>query len=233
MEAAQAAIDAAKSAKTLPRHTFSGVVEHALAHIEEAAVHHMPAEQQRWYAVKIFERDEKVLEQLQLKPDLLSHIEQDIRAAEEECDDDAESIITNERYGYIASLMESCYRKKKAGMLTTSDKIDRVVTNRWAALPIFAAVMFVVYFLSVSTVGAWATDWANDGVFGDGWHLFGIGSAAYEEAAEAYVEPGAIKDAFEAAAEAAELDPAEAKALTPTADLYDDDGYAGKEIPGT
>ncbi|MEE0729337.1 MAG: ferrous iron transporter B, partial [Oscillospiraceae bacterium] len=170
MEAAQAAIDAAKSAKTLPRHTFSGVVEHALAHIEEAAVHHMPAEQQRWYAVKIFERDEKVLEQLQLKPDLLSHIEQDIRAAEEECDDDAESIITNERYGYIASLMESCYRKKKAGMLTTSDKIDRVVTNRWAALPIFAAVMFVVYFLSVSTVGAWATDWANDGVFGDGWH---------------------------------------------------------------
>ncbi len=233
MEAAQAAIDAAKSAKTLPRHTFSGVVEHALAHIEEAAVHHMPAEQQRWYAVKIFERDEKVLEQLQLKPDLLSHIEQDIRAAEEECDDDAESIITNERYGYIASLMESCYRKKKAGMLTTSDKIDRVVTNRWAALPIFAAVMFVVYFLSVSTVGAWATDWANDGVFGDGWHLFGIGSAAYEEAAEAYVEPGAVKDAFEAAAEAAELDPAEAKELTATAYLYDDDGNVEKEIPVT
>lgn len=233
MEAAQAAIDAAKSAKTLPRHTFSGVVEHALAHIEEAAVHHMPAEQQRWYAVKIFERDEKVLEQLQLKPDLLSHIEQDIRAAEEECDDDAESIITNERYGYIASLMESCYRKKKAGMLTTSDKIDRVVTNRWAALPIFVAVMFVVYFLSVSTVGAWATDWANDGVFGDGWHLFGIGSAAYEEAAEAYVEPGAIKDAFEAAAEAAELDPAEAKELTATAYLYDDDGNVEKEIPVT
>lgn len=193
----------------------------------------MPAEQQRWYAVKIFERDEKVLEQLQLKPDLLSHIEQDIRAAEEECDDDAESIITNERYGYIASLMESCYRKKKAGMLTTSDKIDRVVTNRWAALPIFAAVMFVVYFLSVSTVGAWATDWANDGVFGDGWHLFGIGSAAYEEAAEAYVEPGAIKDAFEAAAEAAELDPAEAKELTATAYLYDDDGNVEKEIPVT
>ena len=233
MEAAQAAIDAAKSAKTLPRHTFSGVVEHALAHIEEAAVHHMPAEQQRWYAVKIFERDEKVLEQLQLKPDLLSHIEQDIRAAEEECDDDAESIITNERYGYIASLMESCYRKKKAGMLTTSDKIDRVVTNRWAALPIFAAVMFVVYFLSVSTVGAWATDWANDGVFGDGWRLFGIGSAAYEEAPEAYVEPGAIKDAFEAAAEAAELDPAEAKELTATAYLYDDDGNVEKEIPVT
>lgn len=233
MEAAQAAIDAAKSAKTLPRHTFSDVVEHALAHIEEAAVHHMPAEQQRWYAVKIFERDEKVLEQLQLKPDLLSHIEQDIRAAEEECDDDAESIITNERYGYIASLMESCYRKKKAGMLTTSDKIDRVVTNRWAALPIFAAVMFVVYFLSVSTVGAWATDWANDGVFGDGWHLFGIGSAAYEEAAEAYVEPGAVKDAFEAAAEAAELDPAEAKELTATAYLYDDDGNVEKEIPVT
>ena len=233
MEAAQAAIDAAKSAKTLPRHTFSGVVEHALAHIEEAAVHHMPAEQQRWYAVKMFERDEKVLEQLQLKPDLLSHIEQDIRAAEEECDDDAESIITNERYGYIASLMESCYRKKRAGMLTTSDKIDRVVTNRWAALPIFAAVMFVVYFLSVSTGGAWATDWANDGVFGDGWHLFGIGSAAYEEAAEAYVEPGAVKDAFEAAAEAAELDPAEAKELTATAYLYDDDGNVEKEIPVT
>ena len=187
-EAAEAAIEAAGNTKTAPQHTFSGAVEHAIAHIEEAAVHHMPDERQRWYAIKIFERDEKVLSQLQLPEETRSHIEADICAAEKELDDDAESIITNERYIYIASLMKACYRKRSAGKLTTSDKIDRVVTNRFAALPIFAVIMFLVYYISVTTVGTLLTDWANDGLFGEGWHLFGIGSGAYEEAMNAYAE---------------------------------------------
>ena len=231
MEAAEEAIRASQSAKTVPQHRFSGAVEHAIAHIEEAAVHSMPAEQQRWYAIKIFERDEKVLEQLQLDPAVLSHIEEDIKAAEREMDDDAESIITNERYLYIASIIKGCCKRKNAGKLSTSDKIDRVVTNRWLALPIFAAVMFVVYFVSVTTVGGWATDWANDCVFGDGWHLFGIGSSAYEEASEEYAVPGAKVEAFEAAAEEKGLDPVQANGLTATAKLYDDNGNVEEEIP--
>ena len=231
MEAAEEAIRASQSAKTVPQHRFSGAVEHAIAHIEEAAVHSMPAEQQRWYAIKIFERDEKVLEQLQLDPAVLSHIEEDIKAAEREMDDDAESIITNERYLYIASIIKGCCKRKNAGKLSTSDKIDRVVTNRWLALPIFAAVMFVVYFVSVTTVGGWATDWANDGIFGDGWHLFGIGSSAYEEASEAYAVPGAKVEAFEAAAEEKGLDPVQANGLTATAKMYDDNGNVEEEIP--
>lgn len=196
MEAAEAAIDAAKNAKTVPMHTFSGPVEHAIAHIEEAAVHDMPAEQQRWYAIKIFERDDKVLEQLKLSESTLNHIEQDIKAAEEELDDDAESIITNERYIYIAQLMKGCYKKKSTGKLSTSDKIDKVVTNRFAALPIFAVIMFIVYFVSVTTVGTWATDWANDGVFGDGWHLLGIGSSDYEEASGEFGDATNVVNAF-------------------------------------
>lgn len=196
MEAAEAAIDAAKNSKTVPMHTFSGPVEHAIAHIEEAAVHDMPAEQQRWYAIKIFERDDKVLEQLKLLESILSHIEQDIKAAEDELDDDAESIITNERYIYIAQLMKGCYKKKSAGKLSTSDKIDKVVTNRFAALPIFAVIMFIVYFVSVTTVGTWATDWANDGVFGDGWHLLGIGSSAYEEEVGEFIDATNVVNAF-------------------------------------
>ncbi|MDD6988684.1 ferrous iron transport protein B [Ruminococcus sp.] len=196
MEAAEAAIDAAKNSKTVPMHTFSGPVEHAIAHIEEAAVHDMPAEQQRWYAIKIFERDDKVLEQLKLSENTLSHIEQDIKAAEDELDDDAESIITNERYIYIAQLIKGCYKKKSAGKLSTSDKIDKVVTNRFAALPIFAVIMFIVYFVSVTTVGTWATDWANDGVFGDGWHLLGIGSSAYEEEVGEFGDATNVVNAF-------------------------------------
>ena len=188
MDAAEAAIEAAKSTKTVPMHTFSGPVEHAIAHIEEAAVHKMPEEQQRWYAIKIFERDDKVLAKLHIPEDVHQHIEADIKAAEEELDDDAESIITNERYVYIASLMKGCYKKKNAGKLTASDKIDRVVTNRWLALPIFALVMCLVYYVSVTTVGSWATDWTNDGLFGDGWHLFGIGSSAYDDAINEYAE---------------------------------------------
>ena len=231
MQAAQAAIHAAESVKTVPMHSFSGAVEHAIAHIEEAALHEMPQEQQRWYAIKIFERDEKVLEQLKIPKETIDHIEADIAAAEKELDDDAESIITNERYVYIATISKGCYKKKNAGRLSTSDKIDRVVTNRWLALPIFAVVMFLVYYISVSTVGSWATDWANDGVFGDGWHLFGIGTSAYEEAADEYVVPGAIVEAFEAAAEEEGVDPAEAKDLTTTAYLYnEDDGTVEEEI---
>ncbi len=185
-EAAEAAILAAKSGRTLPRHAFSGCVEHAIAHIEEAAVHGMPIEWQRWYAIKIFERDEKVLQELQLDPTVRAHIEEDIRAAEAELDDDAESIITNERYNFVTAVIEKCYRRKAAGQLTVSDKIDRVVTNRFAALPIFAAIMFLVYFISVSTVGAWTTDFTENGLFGDGWHFFGVGASAYEDALDGY-----------------------------------------------
>ena len=186
VDAAEAAIDAAQNGKTVPMHTFSGTVEHALAHIEEAAVHNLPEEQQRWYAIKIFERDDKVLEQIKLDKSVLEHIETDIKAVEDELDDDAESIITNERYVYIGQIIKGCYKKKSAGKLSTSDKIDKVVTNRFAALPIFAVVMFLVYYIAVSTVGTFATDWANDGVFGDGWHLFGIGTSAYDDAMTDY-----------------------------------------------
>ena len=160
--AAEAAVEAAGNAKTVPMHTFSGVVEHALAHIEEVTVHNMPEEQQRWYAIKLFERDEKVIESLKLDEDTLKHIERDIAAAETECDDDAECIITNERYLYIASLMKSCCKKKNAGLLSASDKIDKVVTNRFAALPIFAAVMFLVYWVAMGPFGSMLTDWTND-----------------------------------------------------------------------
>ena len=196
MEAAEAAISAAESGKTVPQHTFSGAVEHAIAHIEEAAVHGMPEEQQRWYAIKIFERDEKALEQLNIPESTLSHIEEDIKAAENELDDDAESIITNERYIYIAQVIKACYKKKNAGKLSNSDKIDKVVTNRWLGLPIFAVVMFLIYYISMVTVGTAATDWANDGLFGDGFHLFGIGTGEYEEVAEEYGEAFNVIDAF-------------------------------------
>ena len=223
MEAAEEAVTAAKTTKTIPQHSFSGVVEHAIAHIEEAAVHNMPAEQQRWYAIKIFERDEKVLASLDLPKETLDHIEEDIKAAEKELDDDAESIITNERYVYIASVMKSCYKKKKAEKLSVSDKIDRVVTNRWAALPIFAVIMFIVYFVSVTTVGGFATDWANDGVFGDGWHLLGIGDSAAADAADAYTDAMNAVNAFvDLDTEADDFDAAAAlealKAFKPSSD---------------
>ena len=198
MEAAEAAVQAAKSTKTVPMHTFSGPVEHAIAHIEEAAVHNLPEEQQRWYAIKIFERDDKVLDQLKIDPTVMAHIEEDIKAAEKELDDDAESIITNERYVYIAEIIKACYKKKNAGQLSASDKIDRVVTNRWLGLPIFALVMFLVYYISMVTVGSAATDWANDGLFGDGFHLLGIGSGEYTEVADAYGEASLVVDGYEA-----------------------------------
>ena len=221
MEAAEAAIDAAKNAKTVPQHTFSGCVEHAIAHIEEAAVHNLPEEQQRWYAIKIFERDDKVLDALKIDPATMAHIEKDIKAAEEEMDDDAESIITNERYIYIGSIIKACYKKKNVGKLTASDKIDRVVTNRWLGLPIFAVVMFLVYWVTMVAVGAPATDWANDGLFGDGWHLFGI-DGGYSELSEDYGNAMNAAQAFypELDVEADDFDAAAALA-------------AMKEVPAT
>ena len=194
MDAANAAVAACTSTKTVPQHTFAGPVEHALAHIEEAVVHNMPEEQQRWYAIKVFERDDKVLAQLNIPKAVLDHVEKDIQAAETELDDDAESIITNERYVYIASILKGCYKKKQTSGMTVSDKIDRVVTNRFAALPIFAAVMVLVYFISVTTVGGWVTDWTNDGLFGDGFHLFGMGTSEYEDAINEYAEENVWTD---------------------------------------
>ena len=196
MEAAEAAIDAAKNVKTIPMHTFSGPVEHAIAHIEEAVLHNMPEEQQRWYAIKVFERDDKVLAQLNIPAATLEHIESDIKAAEKELDDDAESIITNERYVYIAEVIKSCYKKKKAGSLSTSDKIDKVVTNRWLGLPIFALIMFTVYWVAMIGVGAPATDFTNDCIFGDGFHLFNDGG--YADIAEQYADASAIVDGYDA-----------------------------------
>ncbi|WP_164168769.1 ferrous iron transporter B [Ruminococcus flavefaciens] len=204
-EAAEAAIDAAKNVKTIPQHTFSGPVEHALAHIEEAVVHDMPEEQQRWYAIKVFERDDKVLESLGLSDEKFKHIEQDIAAAEKELDDDAESIITNERYEYIASIIKSCYKKKDAKALSVSDKIDKVVTNRWLGLPIFAIIMIIVYYVSVTTVGTWVTDWTNDGLFGDGFHLFGM-SGDYDDAIDKWANEFVFTDGVKAVVDEAAAD---------------------------
>ena len=220
MEAAEAAVKAAEGTKTVPMHTFSGPVEHAIAHIEEAAVHNLPEEQQRWYAIKIFERDDKVLEKLSIPADIMTHIETDIQAAEKELDDDAESIITNERYVYIAELIKSCYKKHNQGQLSASDKIDRIVTNRWLGLPIFAVVMYLVYYIAMVTVGSAATDWANDGLFGDGWHLFGIGTSEYTEVADNYTAASeAISAYYDLDTEADDFDPdttlADMKAVQP------------------
>ena len=241
MQAAEEAISAATGGKTIPMHTFSGAVEHAIAHIEEAILHDMPEDEQRWYAIKIFERDNKVIEKLNIKEETLKHIEEDIKAAEDELDDDAESIITNERYVYIAQLMKGCYKKKNVGKLSSSDKIDRIVTNRWLGLPIFAVVMFVVYYLSMVTVGSMATDWANDGLFGDGWHLFGIGSASYGEVSEEFGDASQIINGYIefAANEGIDTESVEA-ALDTEADDFDTSAAkaalaefadAAKEIP--
>ena len=197
MEAAESAINAANQTRKPPMHTFSGPVEHALAHIEEAVVHNLPEEQQRWYAIKVFERDEKVLKQLNIPLETLSHIESDIQAAEKELDDDSESIITNERYIYIAEVIKAVYKKKRKGGSSTSDKIDRIVTNRWLGLPIFALVMFAVYWIAMVAVGAPATDFTNDNIFGEGFHLFGI-DGGYSELAEEYSDASLIADGYDA-----------------------------------
>ena len=170
-EAARTAIKLAGESKAaLPIHKFSKELEKALTEIEAQLGAEIPKEQRRFFAIKLFERDAKIIEQMKSHP----VVDSIIAAAEKSFDDDSESIITNERYSYISSIIKACYTKRKSGKMTTSDKIDRVVTNRWLALPIFAAVMFLVYYVSVTTVGTWATDWANDGLFGEGWSFFGL-----------------------------------------------------------
>lgn len=226
-EAANAAINAAKSS-TQPAHKFTEKVEDTLAQIQKTVS--LPTGQERFFAIKLFERDEKAMESLEIAPNVLSEIEELINACEKDLDDDSESIITNERYEYIASIIDSCYIKKNKGKLTTSDKIDRIVTNRWLALPIFAVIMFLVYFISVTTIGTFATDWANDGVFGDGWFLLGIGSSAYQEAVEEYEESSTILETFETAAKEAGIEPVEAVELVAPAEFYDEEGNLEETI---
>lgn len=238
-EAADEAVNVAKMAeRMIPQHKFAGSVEHTIAHIEEAVLHNLPEEQQRWFAVKLFERDEKVIEQLKIAPKVLSHIENDIMDCENEMDDDAESIITNERYLYISSIIDECCNRKNKGALSISDKIDKIVTNRWLALPIFALVMFIVYAVSVTTVGTIATDWANDGVFGDGWHLFGIETSNYEEAIGEYETAATEVEAYTEAAKAAGLDTesetfvqeAMSAGVSAEAVFYDDEGNVEETV---
>lgn len=221
-------------------HRFSPSVEQALEEIEDS-IYGVAEEQKRFCAVKLFERDDKIKEVMSSVPD----VESIIVRVENESDDDAESIITNERYNYITSIIGKCYVKKNKSGLTTSDKIDKVVTNRFLALPIFAVVMFIVYYVSVSTVGGWATDWANDGLFSDGWHLLGIGSSKYEDAAEEYEESnaGPIVEAFYTAAQengAVDTDKSadeetvlledKAQVITTEAEIYDEEGNLTKTI---
>lgn len=227
-EAADLAVQVAKVAKPMvAQHSFSSDVENTISHIEAELLHDVPEERKRWYAIKVFERDEKVLEQLKLSGSHKDAIEKEITAAEEKLDDDAESIITNERYQYISKLIKDCLRKKNKGGLTTSDKIDKVVTNRWLGLPIFAVIMFLVYYISMVTVGSAATDWANDGLFGDGWHLLGIGSGSYNDAAEEYGDTNAIIDGYVAYLGDEGVDTEELEGLIDT-ESDDFDGEAAK-----
>ena len=197
-EAADAAISAAKTKHSGPVHRFDGAIEHALAHIEEACIHDLPEEQQRWYSIKLFEHDDKVIEKLNISKATLDHINSDIEAVEKSMEDDSESIITNERYNYISNIIDDCYVKKNKGALSTSDKIDKIVTNRFLGLPIFAAIMFAVYWIAMVGVGAPLTDFTNDNIFGDGFHLFGIGSAEYSEIADEYAGAQEIIDGYDA-----------------------------------
>lgn len=223
-EAADAAIKAAEAGTIIPKHTFGGIVEHTLAHIEEAALHDMPEDQQRWFAIKIFERDDKVLEKLNLSQDIRDHIETDIKAVEEELDDDSESIITNERYVFIAEILKHAYKKKSGQKLTVSDKIDKVLTNRILALPIFVVVMFLVYAVAMGpwavSIGTRGTDWANDCLFGDGFHLLAIGDRDYNEAAAPFEDRAALMDTYEEEAAKAKVDFNEDNSFT----CEDDDG---------
>lgn len=231
MEAAEEAVKAAKNTKTLPPHTFSGPVEHALAHIEEAVLHDMNEDKQRWYAIKIFERDEKILAKLNISEETMAHIEKDIASAEKELDDDAESIITNERYVYIASIIKSCYKKQNKAKQSTSDKIDKIVTNRILGLPIFAIVMFLVYFIAMMTFGANLTDWTNDNLFGDGFFLFGIGQKQYDEDVDNWAGESVFVDGVKAVIdEAADNDITGAENLQ--ADFEDADFGAFEEDYG-
>lgn len=211
-EAANETVKAAKSTKTIPMHTFNSEVEHAIAHIEDALKGKINDEQQRWFAIKAFERDDKVATQLNLDSVILEQIENITNEVEKHFDDDSESIITNERYIYIAEILKSSYKKKNKGGMTVSDKIDKVVTNRFLALPIFAAVMFIVYYISVTTVGTWVTDWTNDNLFGDGFFFLNHGAEAYEDAVGDFERASSILEAMEAGES--------------TVDITDEDGNA-------
>ena len=206
--------------------TFSAVVEEAISTIEGRLPSSVPANLKRFYAIKLLEKDSKIAAALEGAPD----VSDVVAKVEKESDDDTESVIINDRYSYISTIIDHCRSKNMASQLTTSDKIDRVVTNRILALPIFVVVMFLVYYISVSTVGSVATDWANDGVFGDGWYL-GSGQEQFDEVSEEFESAQESVDAFEAAAEEEDLDPAsetfiedaEAAGLTATYESYDDE----------
>ena len=228
-EAANEAVKAASATKTVPMHTFSGETEHAIAHIEEALKGKVPDEQQRWFAIKVFERDEKVMSQLKLDSSALKNVEDIIKGVEDELDDDSESIITNERYVYIASILKGSYVKKNKGSLTVSDKIDKIVTNRFLALPIFAVVMFIVYYISVTTVGTWVTDWTNDCLFGDGFHLFGNGTAEYEEAVGDFDRADQILAAWEEGETSVDIVDEEG-AVTESVEITDDVVAEAEEV---
>ncbi len=228
-EAANEAVKAASATKTVPMHTFSGETEHAIAHIEEALKGKVPDEQQRWFAIKVFERDEKVMSQLKLDSSALKNVEDIIKGVEDELDDDSESIITNERYVYIASILKGSYVKKNKGSLTVSDKIDKIVTNRFLALPIFAVVMFIVYYISVTTVGTWVTDWTNDCLFGDGFHLFGNGTAEYEEAVGDFDRADQILAAWEEGETSVDIVDGEG-AVTESVEITDDVVAEAEEV---
>ena len=228
-EAANEAVKAASATKTVPMHTFSGETEHAIAHIEEALKGKVSDEQQRWFAIKVFERDEKVMSQLKLDSSALKNVEDIIKGVEDELDDDSESIITNERYVYIASILKGSYVKKNKGSLTVSDKIDKIVTNRFLALPIFAVVMFIVYYISVTTVGTWVTDWTNDCLFGDGFHLFGNGTAEYEEAVGDFDRADQILAAWEEGETSVDIVDEEG-AVTESVEITDDVVAEAEEV---
>lgn len=231
-EAVDKAVIAAQNKNQLSVHKFSDKVENAISDIEGMSLLKSYDQQRRFYAIKLFERDEKIMDKLSVCDEDKAQIEAIVKNCEDAMDDDCESIMTNERYTYITSIIGNFYCKANSG-LTTSDKIDKIVTNRFLALPIFALIMILVYYVSVTTVGGLVTDWTNDGVFGDGWHLLGMGAAEYEAAAEEYVVPGAVIEAFEAAAEEEGLEPDSAENLTATAVLYDDEGNVEEEIPVT
>ncbi|MDL2287178.1 ferrous iron transport protein B [Eubacteriales bacterium OttesenSCG-928-G02] len=210
---------------------YDDKIEEVISYITEKLLSQVPENNKRWYAVKLFERDEKIIEKLNITKESFEDIEIKINKCEEELDDDSESLITNERYNFVTGIVGSFYKKKSIKTHTTTDKIDKIVTNRILALPIFAVVMFLIYFISVSTVGAFVTDWTNDGLFGEGWHL--SGGSEYEAAAQEYAEPAAIIEYFESAAEKAGLEPLEAIDLIVNVVMYDEDGIKEKEFPAT
>ena len=229
MEAARQAVAAAQSGRAPEPVPFRADAEAAIADVARLAGNALPEANPRWYAVKLFERDPAAIRALGLDAETLSNIERRIAQAEAELDDDAQSIVTNERYTAVSAMLEEIYRRRADGKPGVTERIDRVVTNRFLALPIFALAMFLLYFISVTTVGAWATGWANDGVFGDGWHLTGGGR--YAAAQEAYGAASVQVEAFEVAAARAGLEPMDALGLTATAELTNEGGIVTGTLP--